>query len=211
MKTTSKDGRRVRGEKSRALVLRRSMHMASVEGVEGLTMGRLAAQAAVSKGNLVALFGTKEALQLATLDAAAEVFRAKVVAPVRTLASPLKQFSALCEAWFEYVEAGIFPGGCFVYATANEYRARPGPLRDRAKHYYDLWRDYLIEKFRRAQARGEAYSDVPAESFVFEIMAYQQAANTAIQLGDGKAFRHAVSLTRERIGGVTKRKVKRTR
>ncbi|MBV8748114.1 MAG: TetR/AcrR family transcriptional regulator [Candidatus Eremiobacteraeota bacterium] len=200
-KASRRDGRHARGDRSRALVLEQSMRIASVEGLEGLTLGRLAADVAVSKGNLVTLFGTKESLQIATLDAAVGVFIKRVIAPSEgVVASPLARLRAVNDAFFAYVTSGIFPGGCILYATANEYRAKPGPLRDRALRYYDMWYAYLLDLVQRARDAGEIAADADPSAVTFELMAFQQAANTARLLDRGdEAVARAALLTRARL------------
>lgn len=195
-----RDGRHARGDRSRALVLERSMRIASVEGLEGLTLGRLAADVAVSKGNLVTLFGTKEALQIATLDAAVGVFITHVIAPSEGVVAPLARLRAVNDAFFAYVTSGVFPGGCVLYATANEYRAKPGPLRDHALRYYDMWYAYLLDLVQRARDAGEIVAGADPSTVTFELMAFQQAANTARLLDRGdEAVARAAALTRARL------------
>lgn len=123
------DGRRQRGERARAQVLEHATAIASTDGLEGLTIGRLATDAGVGKGNIQVLFGDKETLQLATLDAGVVHYREMVVEPALALESPLARLRALTDGWFDYVASGASPGGCFVCAASYEYRARPGAIR----------------------------------------------------------------------------------
>ncbi len=194
------DGRRRRGARKRTAVLSRAVQIASTNGLEGLTIGRLAADLKISKGNITVLFGDKEALQIATLDAAVTAFASRVVKPSMAEASPIKRLRALCEGWFSYVEDRVLPGGCMLYASSNEYRARPGPIRDRVNHHRHAWNDALTAAVRDAQTAGEIRPDLDVPQLVFELTAYQAGANMAALLGDRGAFLRARRATLERIG-----------
>ena len=93
----------------------------------------------MSKSGLFAHFGSKEELQLATIDAAEDVFRSEVLEPVLAAPEGLPRLRALCERFLGHVEQGVFPGGCFFASAAAELDTRPGPLRDRIAEVYDGW------------------------------------------------------------------------
>lgn len=188
---TALDGRHRRGAKARAAVLAQAMRIASVQGLEGLTIGALAADLAISKGNITVLFGDKQALQLRTLDAAVEVFVRHMIAPYVTIKSPIERLRRYCDGWFDYVEKRIFPGGCFLYSTSNEYRARPGPIQDRVKEHRNAWSTLLSKAARDAKFEGEIPADADTDQMVFELIAFQSAANTALLLGENEPFLRA--------------------
>lgn len=196
---TIRDGRKRRGAKKRALVLARAMHIASTHGFEGLTIGRLAADLGISKGNIAVLFPGKERLQLDTLDAAVTRFVANVVARALTAPTPLARLVALCDGWFRFVNRRELPGGCLLYATSNEYRARPGAMRDRAKHHWKAWYTVLATNIRAAQREGQLRADVPVSQLAFELMAHQAGANVAALLGERRLFQVARNATRDSI------------
>src|SRR5258708_39560389 len=125
------DGRRRRGLKARANVLNRAIDVASKNGLEGLTIGGLATDLDISKGNITILFGDKESLQLRTLDAAMDIFASKVVRPAMTERSPFKRLQKLCNLWFDSVEQRLFAGGGMFAAASDEYLARAGLGHDR--------------------------------------------------------------------------------
>jgi len=183
-------------------VLARAVNVASTEGLEGLTIGRLAADLGISKGHLTELFPRKEALQIATLDAAMARFAAEVVARGERRRSPLARVAGLCDAWFRYVARRVFPGGCFLYATANEYRARPGPIRERVRQHRAAWNRRLTAAVRDGQRVGQIPKGIKAADLVVELTSYQAGANLAALLGDRAAFRRAELATRERIRGL---------
>src|SRR5215475_11585630 len=98
------NGRSERGDRARAKILAQSTLIASMAGLEGLSMGRLAAEVGVGKGNIQVLFGDKEALQLATLEEAVNLYDAAVVVPAMNKKSPLAKLLALVDGWFKFVE-----------------------------------------------------------------------------------------------------------
>lgn len=199
------DGRRIRGDKTRALVLKRALEIASVNGLEGLTIGELAKDVGISKGNIGILFGTKESLQLAILDESVQVFVRRIVERIREINSPLKQLVALCDGWFEYVDRRVFPGGCFLYATSSEFRAKPGHIQDRVKLHRRAWSELLTSTAKNAQQTGEIREGTDVDQLVFECVAYQAAANTASLLGDKPMFRRARRSTRAVIDAASRR------
>jgi AcrR family transcriptional regulator len=170
---------------TRDAILERAVELASVEGLEGLTIGRLAAELEMSKSGLFGHFGSKEELQLATIQAAAGRFVHEVVEP--TLAEPegASRLRALCEGYVSHLERRVFPGGCFWGAVTTEFDGRPGPVRDRIR---DAFGAGLAELDRQAAIAG---ADDPAQ-VAFELQALIQSANSSFQLfGDRTAFRRA--------------------
>ena len=122
---------RADGERTRSAILRAAASLATVDGLEGLSIGNLAAATGISKSGLYAHFGSKQELQLATVDEAERILQAEVVQPALAARPGLAQLAAVCEAYFSYVERRVFPGGCFFAATALEMGTRPGPVKDR--------------------------------------------------------------------------------
>lgn len=207
------DGRHRRGVKARATVLAQAMQVASVQGLEGLTIGALAADLAISKGNITVLFGDKQTLQLRTLDAAVEVFVSHVIAPYITIRSPIERLKRYCDGWFDYVEKRVFIGGCFLFATSNEYRARPGPIQNRVKEHRCAWNTLLTTTARDAMIEGEIAADVDIDQMIFELIAFQSAANTALLLSENEQFLRArrTSQNRLTVAGVHKPTIKGNR
>ena len=199
-----KDGRRERGDRARALILERAMEVASTEGLEGLTFGGLADDLGLSKGNITVLFGDKESLQIATLDAAIQRFVDVIVTPALRKPSPLARVKALCEGWYDYVEAKTFAGGCLLYATTHEYRARPGALRDRAVHYMNMWKKRLGSELKAAVAAGEIPKSTDVRQTVFILSAYKNAAHVAVLTGDDDSFQEARRLMRAQFAALKK-------
>ncbi|MFD7556252.1 TetR/AcrR family transcriptional regulator, partial [Streptomyces sp. NPDC059835] len=128
------DGRVERGNQTRRTVLDRTMSIASVDGLEGLSLGKIAADLGLSKSGVFALFGSKEDLQLATVRAAVDVFVEQVVRPVRADPAGLAKVWRVCELWLGYSGRRVFPGGCVFYSLSAAYASRPGPGRAEIAH-----------------------------------------------------------------------------
>jgi AcrR family transcriptional regulator len=195
------DGRRARGERSRAAVLERSVQMASCDGLEGLTVGVLAADLGVHKSNVFALFGSKQELQLATLAAAREMLIDRVIVPV--LASPegLVRLAAVGESWCDYFESKVFAGGCFLFAASAEMDGRPGPVRDAVVAVMGEWIAFLSTNIETAISSSELAADVDPAAMAFRLNALGMAANWQLQLmGDGAGIAHARIAWRDELG-----------
>ncbi|MFC3694971.1 TetR/AcrR family transcriptional regulator [Chenggangzhangella methanolivorans] len=200
------DRRKRRGAQSRQRVLEHAAAIASVDGLEGLTIGRLAAEAGVAKGNIQVLFGDKQSLQLATVDFVRAVHVAAIVEPALAEASPVARLRSMVERWFDFVEARELPGGCFMNAVASEFRARPGAVRDRvAAHRADKRRRY-VEAIREGQAAGEIDADANPGQLTFELLAFQALANVAVTIGDDAEFEQARASSLALLDGVTARR-----
>src|SRR3954465_6113600 len=130
-RTTRQRQRRADGERTRSAILRTAASLATVEGLEGLSIGNLAAATGISKSGLYAHFGSKQELQLASAEEAERILTEEVVQPALAADPGLAQLAAACEAFFSYVERRVFPGGCFFAAPALEMGTRPGPVKER--------------------------------------------------------------------------------
>ena len=128
-----------KGERTRRAILSTAAALASQDGLEPLSIGRLAEATGMSKSGLFAHFGSKEELQLATVDHAAELFVREVIAPAREAPRGLARVWALCENMIDYAERQVFPGGCFFAAASFEFNRRPGAVRDRIQHMLATW------------------------------------------------------------------------
>jgi AcrR family transcriptional regulator len=192
--------RKTRGDRTRRAILEKAVHLASAEGLEGLTIGRLAAETGMSKSGLFAHFGSKEDLQLATVEAARSVFIREVMRPAFEAETGLPRLWRLCEIWLAYVRAEIFRGGCFFAAAAAEFDSRPGPVRDRVAAIMKEWLAALRRAVVEAQSAGQIEPCVDATQLAFEINALELGANWAFQLyGDKQAFERARTAILERL------------
>jgi AcrR family transcriptional regulator len=177
MVTVQPDGRRLRGERTRQAILSRASQLASAEGLEAVSLQRLATDLGISKSGLFAHFGSKEELQLATVDEAARVFSHEVLKPGLGVRRGIGRVAALCDAYLSYVQRSIFPGGCFFEAAAAEFDSRPGPVRDAVVEKRRYWSGSLARAVREAQAAGEVKDDVEPEQLAWELNCLLIGAN----------------------------------
>jgi AcrR family transcriptional regulator len=176
---------RADGQRSRRTILDAAAKLATIDGLEGLSIGRLADHIGMSKSGLYAHFGSKEELQLATIESAARRFVSAVVEPTLPEPEGAPRLRALCESYIAYLERRVFPGGCFWGAVTSEFDGRPGPVRDRIRDAVSAW---LAELERQARIAG--VSD-PGQ-LAFQLQALVQGANSSFQLfGDRTVFRRA--------------------
>jgi AcrR family transcriptional regulator len=174
----STDGRRERGQRTHREILDTAVDLGSREGLEALTIGRLAAHAGVSKSGLFAHFGSKQELQLATVEAARAVFLGEVIQPAATAVEGLPRLRATLAAWLDYFRRDVFPGGCFFQAASLEFDGRPGPVRDRVQEIMGEWLDWLAQLARQAGAPNRTAT----EQVAFELNAIGLATNWQRQL-----------------------------
>ncbi|WP_461035250.1 TetR/AcrR family transcriptional regulator [Streptomyces mayteni] len=173
---------------TRERILERSVDLASVEGLEGLTIGRLALDLGMSKSGLLGHFGTKEALQLAALERAAVVFNREVWRPAADATPGLPRLRGVCEAWISYLEREVFPGGCLFVSSTFEYDGRGGPVRALLQRQFRTWELRLTTEVRRAVATGDLPPATDPAQLVFELYGVTMSLNHAIQLyGTGTA------------------------
>jgi AcrR family transcriptional regulator len=172
----------MKGERTRQSILDRAVDLASVEGLEGLTIGRLADDLKMSKSGLFAHFGSKEDLQLATIDLAAQTYINEIFRKALDKPRGYPRLLAICESWLSYVRRGVFPGGCFFAAASFEFDSRPGPVRDRIRKLMDEWIASLERAIAMAVEAGHLRSDVDPEQLAFELNSLFFGANFSLNL-----------------------------
>src|SRR5215831_19377629 len=178
---------RADGERTRAAILRAAASLATVEGLEGLSIGHLADAIGMSKSGLYAHFGSKQELQLATVEEAERILQAEVIAPALAARPGLAQLAAACEAYFSYVQRRIFPGGCFFAATALEMGTRPGPVRDRVAAIQSGFAATLRTFAATALEQHELPAREDPDRIAFELHAILLAADAKFVLYDDPA------------------------
>lgn len=200
METTT-DGRLRRGELTRRTVLKRAVDIASIQGLEGLSIGKLAAELEISKSGLFAHFGAKEELQLATIRAARRIYADTVVAPAMAAPAGLPRIWALSEAWLDYSKGRVFPGGCFFAKATHDYAGRPGKVRDALTAANAEWMELVETVLDNAKELGHLVPDTDAGRVAFELTAYYEGANliSLLRDDDGTAYDLARRSIRARL------------
>lgn len=195
------DGRRRRGNRTRESILEVAADLASVEGLEGLTIGRLASELGMSKSGLFAHFGSKEELQLATIDAARRRFVEYVIRPSRGMPRGRARLEALIDSWIDYFKGAVFTGGCFFHTVRVEFDSRSsGPVRDVVLDDARQFIAFLTREIRKAQEAGELDPETDAEQLAFELDAFAAATNGHYQLmHDTAVFDRAARAIRARL------------
>ena len=173
----SERARRSDGAQSHQAILEAAARLATVEGIEGLSLARLANAVGMSKSGLFAHFKSKEELQLATIEAASEVFAEQVTEPASQAANALARLRSLVERYLAYLEVETFPGGCFFASTLAEMDTQPGPVRDRLVAFLAAWLGQIETAVHDAQAEGTIDSGEDPAQLTFEIEAALLLAN----------------------------------
>ena len=193
----------MKGERTRQSILEHAVDLASLEGLEGLTIGRLADELGMSKSGLFAHFGSKEELQLATLEAAGERFVSEVFRPALREARGYPRLMAICRSWLEYIRRNVFPGGCFFAAASFEFDGRPGAVRDAIVTAMDNWIGALEKAVRMAQDEGHLDPSVDAKQLAFELNSLFFGANFSHQLRqDKRALEFATKAIEARLESI---------
>ena len=192
---------RADGARTRAAILRTAAALATTDGLEGLSIGNLAAAIGLSKSGLYAHFGSKQDLQLATVEAAERILTAEVIQPALAARPGLGQLAAACEAYFSYVERRVFPGGCFFAATALEMGTRPGPVKDRVAAITAGFTALLASFAATAIGQHELPARDDPGRLAFELHAILLGADTKFVLTDDPAVLDlARQVIRQRLG-----------
>jgi AcrR family transcriptional regulator len=175
------------GERSRAAILRAAARLATVDGLNGLSLARLADAVGMSKSGLFAHFGSKEELQLATVDAASSIFEELVIEPAADAAPGMPRLRTYIDRFLEHVEEGVFPGGCFFVSAVGELATHPGPVHDGAMAFSQRWLALLAEEVAVAQAAGELDPAADPAQIAFELNAFMVLGNMQFVAGRGPA------------------------
>src|SRR3954451_12827085 len=192
---------RADGERTRGAILRTAASLATVDGLEGLSIGNLATATGISKSGLYAHFGSKRELQLATVEEAERILDSEVVQIALAARPGLDQLAAACEAFFSYVERRVFPGGCFFAATSLEMGTRPGPVKDRLAGIQADFTELLRSFASTAIEQRELPAHEDPDRLAFELHAILLGADTKFVLHDDPAVLDlARRVVRQRLG-----------
>jgi len=165
------------GERSRAAILHEAARLATVDGLDGLSLAHLANAVGMSKSGLFAHFSSKQELQLATVDAASAIFDEQVIEPAVAVRPGVARLRAYVERFLGHVEEGVFPGGCFFVSAVSELDAHAGPVRDGAMAFSQRWLGLLAAEVAAAQAAGELDPSADPPQIAFELNAYMVLGN----------------------------------
>ena len=178
-----------------------AVKLATLDGLEGLSIGNLARALDMSKSGVYAHFDSKQDLQLATVDEAERIFEAEVIEPARNAPAGLAQLVALCDAFFGYLERRTFPGGCFFAGAVLEMGTRPGPVNERIGKFQTALTSTIRQFIVTALEQHELPNDEDPDGLTFEISGMILAANSNFVLRqDAAALKMAKRVVRRRLG-----------
>lgn len=188
--------------RTRKAILHEAVSLATVEGLEGLSIGGLAKAIGMSKSGLYAHFGSKQELQLATIEEAERVFDLEVIQPASAVADPgLAQLVAVCDLFFEHLRRHTFPGGCFFASAMLEMGTRPGPVKERIALFQQRFVGLIFEFAQQAQEAGQIPAEEDLILLVFDLSGMILAANANFVLtGNALALDIARRAVRRRLG-----------
>ena len=193
--------RRSDGERTRDAIVREAVSLATLDGLEGLSIGNLAAALDMSKSGIYAHFGSKLELQLATVDEAERVFQAEVIAPALDAPPGLAQLVAVCDAFFAHLVRRTFPGGCFLAGAVLEMGSRPGPVKEQVAAFQGRFAAVIRQFIVTAIEQHELPADEDPDTLTFELNGIILAANASFVLGDdAAALDLARVVVRRRLG-----------
>jgi AcrR family transcriptional regulator len=189
-----------KGQRTKSAILAEAARLATVDGLDGLSIGGLATAIGMSKSGLYAHFGSKEDLQLATIASARETFTAEVFVPALDAPQGIRRLHTACDAFLSHVERRVFPGGCFFAVAAADVGTRPGPVRDAIAAQRRDWLELLERLASKAMAIGELDPRDDAAQLAFELDAILVSASTSFVLhGDPAVFERARAAVRRRV------------
>jgi AcrR family transcriptional regulator len=199
--TRTQRRQRADGERTRSAILRAAASLATVDGLEGLSIGNLAAAIGMSKSGLYAHFGSKQELQLATVEEAGRIFAEEVVQPALDAPAGLAQLEAVCEAFFEHLRRRTFPGGCFFAGAALEMGTRPGPVKEAVAGFQSAFVNLLRGFAATAIEQNELPADEDPGRLSFELNGIILAADANFVLHDDPSVLDlAREVVRRRLG-----------
>jgi len=194
------DRRLLRGERTRQAILSHASRLASAEGLEAVSLQRLASDLGISKSGLFAHFGSKEELQLATVEAAGRVFTEEVLKPGLKTPAGIGRVWAMCNSFLSYLSRGVFPGGCFFEAALSEFDSKPGRIRDAVVEKRGYWVASLARAIREAKPAGDIQADVDADQVAWELGSLLVGANSSfVQDGGTVGIERARRAIRDRL------------
>jgi AcrR family transcriptional regulator len=192
--------RKPKGQRTKTAILAEAARLATVDGLEGLTIGGLATAIGMSKSGLYAHFRSKEDLQLATIASARETFTAEVFVPALDAPQGIRRLYSACDAYLSHIERRVFPGGCFFAVAAADVGTRPGPVRDAIAAQHRDWIELLERLASKAMDVGDVDRSEDPAQIAFEVNAVLASASTSfVLLGDPAVLDRARIAVRRRL------------
>ena len=199
---TASDGRRARGDRTRRKAARHAADIATVSGLDSISVGRLAAGTGLSKSGILTVFESREAIQLAAVAEARAVFVAAVITPAWHIAAGTPRLRAFVDNWLDYVRTRVFTGGCFLVATSTEYAGREGPVADAVRELKRSWLQLLEGELLVGRAGTDVNRD-RARRLAFQIDAFLSAGVVRARLlGDDDELQLARDTAVELLAGL---------
>lgn len=187
-----------KARRTRVRILDVAQREASLSGIDALTLGELASACGMSKSGLNAHFGSKEALQLAVLDAVADRFRREVAEPAFATPVGRVQLDAIMEHWIDWSQHPDRPGGCQLIAASFDFDGLDGPVRDRLATWIDRWRAAIVDAVRKAKAVDGLPTD-PEYTASLAFGLYMTQHMERLLLDDTQAPQRALNMWREAL------------
>ena len=192
---------RADGERTRSAILHAAVSLATVDGLEGLSIGNLAAAIGMSKSGLYAHFGSKQELQLATVEEAGRNFTDEVIQPALAAPAGRAQLEAVCEAFFQHLQRRTFPGGCFFAGAVLEMGTRPGPVKEAVADFQAGFVDLIRGFAATAIEQNELPPGDDPSQLAFELNGIILATDANFVLRDAPAVLDlARQVVRRRLG-----------
>ncbi|QRN99549.1 TetR/AcrR family transcriptional regulator [Archangium violaceum] len=156
-------------EQTHQRILDAAVRVASREGLEALTIGKLAEETQMSKGGLFAHFGSKESLQLEVLDFTSEAFNDRVVQPALRMEPGLPRLRTLFERWLAWLSRPEVPGGCILLSASSEVDDCPGPVRDSVVAQMRSLLLLIVKLARQAQEQRQLRAGLDVHRLAFSV------------------------------------------
>ena len=156
-----------KGTTTKTDIIKNGLDMASLLGLECVTIGLLAKETSLSKSGLFAHFQSKENLQLEILKYAAEDFTHNVILPALKIKAGIPRIKILVKNWIDW--GNNISGGCIFVTAGIEYSDRPGKVRDLLIKQQEQWIDSLRRIANSAIKAGEFKAKIDTEQFAFDL------------------------------------------
>ena len=188
------------GERSRRAILLAAANLSATRGLDRVSIAELAEHAGMSKSGLYAHFGSKEELQLATIETAREIYDREILEPARSAAPGVDTLLALAEGFIDHLEHRVFAGSCFFASAASELRGTPGAVRDRLAAFQAGWMALLTEHATMARQAGDLPGEDTVDAIVFDIESFLMNAHLTFSFnGEPRVLEQARAAVRRRL------------